>query len=512
MKMSRPNSEDQTSAAKTKRPFYRTLFGQLSLALIVFLLLINLVQLLTVRFTVLRSDDVFIQYQLWDVAKTIGAIVEEIPPEEIHQINLQQKFRQFQTLNPSLEIFLLRPDGSVVFESNQGDVRIGYSRKPSPVDVAPILKFLSGSASELAPLYGDDPHSHQEKAVFSAARIKLAGDEMYLYTILRGRSGRLAQQLYDENFSALYISLATASSGFAVVALGIALFYFFSRRVSHTVSVIRDFQTGNKQARIRSNSNDELGDLAKAFDEMAEKVVGSIAQLEDRDALRRDLIATISHDLRGPLTNISAHLERLRMDSSTGRAQESIEILQRNSKDLEELLEQLFELASLEAKENLPEPEETLLDIVFTDLALSYGPRAEAKGIRLRAEDEEKMTVLIDLTMLTRILNNLVENALKFTEEGGTITVRATREGERARISVSDTGSGIAESELPKIFEKFFQGESGKIANLSSCGLGLSIVRRLVELQGSVIQVKSAVGVGTEFFFFIKLGEPSLRK
>ena len=227
-------------------------------------------------------------------------------------------------------------------------------------------------------------------------------------------------------------------------------------------------------------------------------------ELEQRDALRRELIAAVSHDLRGPLANIKAHLERLRQRSTDDSAAgaETLETVSRNADQLGELLSQLFELAKLEAREVAPQLEEHLLNPLFEDLLISYRPKAIELGITLEYSlRDPALMVWADLTMLGRILGNLVENALRFTQAGGRITIEAiVREG-AVRIAVRDTGSGIAESDLTKIFERFYQGEGASIRNLSSCGLGLAIVRRLVELQGAEIRVQSKVDVGTEFYF-----------
>ena len=486
--------------ARVKLPLRRTLFGWISFAVALVGSVLAVVQYFTLRWTLSQADDVVVQVQQWNVAREYANAIERraLTPLAISEVKLAMY--QLSRLNPLVDAYLVDQSGEIRYSFATAE----FSPRLNRIRTEPIERFLADGASQQAPIYGDDPEKVGGDAVFSAAPVMIEGGKHYVYAVVGGSRRARLYQLFSENLLARYFSVNLITGLIVILISATMLFYVLSRRVSRTISTMRAFKDGDFSSRIGSTAKDELGELAMTFDEMADKIVLSVRELEQRDALRRELIAAVSHDLRGPLANIKAHLERLRQRSTDDSAAgaETLETVSRNADQLGELLSQLFELAKLEAREVAPQLEEHLLNPLFEDLLISYRPKAIELGITLEYSlRDPALMVWADLTMLGRILGNLVENALRFTQAGGRITIEAiVREG-AVRIAVRDTGSGIAESDLTKIFERFYQGEGASIRNLSSCGLGLAIVRRLVELQGAEIRVQSKVDVGTEFYF-----------
>lgn len=461
------------------------------------------VQYFTLRWTLSQADDVVVQVQQWNVAQEYANAIERRARSPLAMSEVQLAMHQLSRLNPQADAYLVDRSGEIRYSFAPAE----YSPKVSRISTEPIDRFLSEGASQRAPIYGDDPESPGGRAVFSAAPVTIEGGVHYLYVVVGGARRARLYQLFSENLLARYFSVNVITGLLVILISATLLFYGLSRRVDRTIRTMRAFKDGDFSSRIGSTAKDELGELATTFDEMADKIVNSVRELEQRDALRRELIAAVSHDLRGPLANIKAHLERLRQrstDDSAART-ETLETVSRNADQLGELLSQLFELAKLEAREVAPQLEEHLIEPLFEDLLISYRPKALELGITLEyALRDPALMVWADLTMLGRILSNLIENALRFTQPGGRITIEAVVYDGAVRIAVRDTGSGISESDLAKIFERFYQGEGASIRNLSSCGLGLAIVRRLVELQGAEIRVQSKVDVGTEFYFSLR--------
>ncbi len=489
--------------ASLRLPLRRKLFGWISFAVAIITCVLGVVQYFTLRWTLSQADDVVVQVQLWNVAQEYVNAIERGGEGSRNLPEIQNALYQFSKLNPMLDAYLVSESGEVVYSFST----LEYSPRRKKIAIEPLLQFLASGSSQQVPIYGDDPEDLKGRAVFVAAPLQLDGANYYLYGVISGRKRQRTYQLYSENYLARYFSITTLVALVVILVSATLLFYLLSRRVSRTVQTMRAFKDGDFSSRIHSTAKDELGELARTFDEMADKIVNSVHELEQRDSLRRELIAAVSHDLRGPLANIKAHLDRLQRARNAEQREgtvdtETIETVRRNADQLAELLSQLFELAKLEAREIAPQLEEHLLNPLFDDLLISYRPKAQELGLKLEYSLRDPgLTVRADLTMLGRVLSNLIENALKFTQPQGCITIEGRLVDGAVRISVRDTGSGISESELPKIFERFYQSEGASIRNLSSCGLGLAIVRRLVELQGAEIQVASKVDVGTEFYF-----------
>jgi len=216
-------------------------------------------------------------------------------------------------------------------------------------------------------------------------------------------------------------------------------------------------------------------------------------------------VSNLSHDLRSPLTATTACLETLdaRFSGDAARADDRqlVEVALRNTRNAARLVQSLGELSQLDEPQFQLRSETLPLSELLDDIALRFAPRAAALGVTLVAEAAtgEPAVATVDVELFERAIANLVDNALKFCPSGGRIVLRAQREGGQVRVSVSDTGAGIAEADQPHLFDRFYQvrqsvapatGEGGK-------GLGLAIVKRIAELHGGSVAVSSRLGEGT---------------
>lgn len=443
------------------------------------------------------------QLEMWPVAQEFAKIFER---ENTDIGELHRSLYSLLQVNPAVEVYLVREDGQVIYRSTDSK-----GERLERIRTEPIEHFLLPEASQSPPIYGDDPNDRKSQTIFSAARVRYRGQRAFSYAVLDGARYRHRTAISTDRYLLRYLATYGVLELLAAGGLCILMVLVLGRRVSRTIASVRAFRDGDLSSRIQMNKNDELGELAATFDEMADRISQSVKELENRDAMRRELIATISHDLRGPLANISAHLEQVQeRHGTTGPLGESIDIVRRNTGQLGDLLAQLFELAKLEAKEIEPQLEWHLTEQLFEDLIISYQPKARQAGITLRYQIEPKgLMIWADLTIIGRVFGNLIENALRFTSDGGSIELTALKTDAGIRLSVRDTGIGIPESDIARVFEKFYQGQSGIRQSISSCGLGLSIVRRLVELHAASIQVHSERGSGTEFHFTLPTPEGS---
>jgi signal transduction histidine kinase len=264
-----------------------------------------------------------------------------------------------------------------------------------------------------------------------------------------------------------------------------------------------------ENARLFDGLKREVRERMEAQHELSTALAQVERLKEDLEAenvyLRGDLIANVSHDLRTPLVSMRGYLEMLcskgeNLAPETRRSY--LEIALRQSEHLAKLIEELFELAKLDFKGLKIEREPFQLGELTFDVLQKFQLAADRKQVALRVEAPQPVpTVHADLSMIERVLDNLIGNALQHTPSGGTVSVGVRCDGARVSASVADTGSGIPEAELPFIFDRFYRVDKSRSRAYGGAGLGLAIAKRIVELHGSQITVESRTGEGSSFSF-----------
>jgi signal transduction histidine kinase len=250
--------------------------------------------------------------------------------------------------------------------------------------------------------------------------------------------------------------------------------------------------------------SDELDRLRSTFDHLAARVSQQVNSLEEVDRLRRELVASVSHDLRTPLAALRGYLETLQMMGDQLDAAEQrryVEAASRHTDRLAKLVDSLFELAKLESGGVQPQRERFQLEELAQDVAQPYELRAKDAGVALHCDLATGLpAVHADIGLVERVLENLIENALRHTPAGGRVTLRVAAAGEEVEVSVADTGRGIAPEALPRIFERFYRAGDDD-ASGEGMGLGLAIVERILALHDRAVEVESQPGEGTRFAF-----------
>jgi signal transduction histidine kinase len=229
---------------------------------------------------------------------------------------------------------------------------------------------------------------------------------------------------------------------------------------------------------------------------------------EAASRMREDLVAIVSHDLRNPLSAITMSAQLLRhslpMDS-TGRAVKQLEIIARSAERMNRLISDLLDMASIDAGALAVDWQPHSAHELLLDVVEMLQPVASDKSIRMDVVNTPPgLTVRADKERLLQVLSNLVGNAIKFTREGGSVTLRAEPQPELALFCVSDTGQGISEEQMPHLFDRYWQAKKdGRMG----VGLGLSIARGIVEAHGGSIWAESTPGKGTTFHFTLPRAE-----
>jgi two-component system phosphate regulon sensor histidine kinase PhoR len=228
------------------------------------------------------------------------------------------------------------------------------------------------------------------------------------------------------------------------------------------------------------------------------------------DQVRRDFVANASHELRTPLTSIRGFVEALEdgaaLDPPT--SQRFLGKIRTHADRMAALVEDLLELSRLESGERPPRWEEVAPAEVVEDVVASFASLASRKELALRRVDHSAPAIVTDADRLRRILENLVENAVKYTPEGGQVDVTSAPGPDgSAVLEVCDDGPGIAAEHLPRIFERFYRVDKARSRELGGTGLGLAIVKHLAEGMGATVRVESAPGKGARFTVTVPSGE-----
>jgi signal transduction histidine kinase/CheY-like chemotaxis protein len=228
-------------------------------------------------------------------------------------------------------------------------------------------------------------------------------------------------------------------------------------------------------------------------------------ELKQLDRMKSEFINIAAHELRTPLAILMGYASLLE-EESAGSQRHSLEIILRNAMKLRSLIDDMLNLRYLETGQTHLKPEEVNLCELIEEAFADLSPLAESKGHTVYIDAPRNFPTLIaDRQKISLVMVNLISNAIKFTNDGGTITVTARLDGDQAIVSVIDSGIGIPSGELERIFERFYQVEDSLTREHEGIGLGLAIVKGMVELCGGKIWVESALGVGSTFSFSIPL-------
>ncbi len=298
--------------------------------------------------------------------------------------------------------------------------------------------------------------------------------------------------------------LTGLSIGLGSLIIGFVLLRRMSRPLVNLTTATRAVAAGNLSVRVPARYPGEVGELAAAFNTMAE-------DLARADELRRNMTADVAHELRTPLSVIRGKLEGV-LDGIYPATSEHLEPILEETELLTHLVEDLRLLALAEAGQLTLEKRAMDVGDMLRDTQVNFGPQAADRGVTLALDlPAELPQVVGDWRRIAQVLGNLLTNALRHTPEGGCVTLSASVSvppppmggagGGEVRVTIADTGIGIPPPNLPYIFERFWRGDKSRSRASSETGLGLAIAKQLVEMHGGTISVESTPGAGSKFWF-----------
>lgn len=304
----------------------------------------------------------------------------------------------------------------------------------------------------------------------------------------------------------LYLAISRYLLWGAMLAVAIAFIitFFLSRRILAPVKALttasRSLGRGDFSQRVRVKDKSELGELASAFNTMAD-------DLERAEQLRRNMVTDVAHELRTPLSNLRGYLEAIH-DGVAEPDTATIRSLDEEAKLLSRLVDDLQELSLADAGElKLVCQVEEIADVI-NKAVTAIRAKAELKGVSVSVDLPAQLPpVKIDSHRIAQVLNNLLDNALVHTPENGAVTINARRQDNQVEVSVTDTGEGIPAEDLPNIFERFYRVDKSRTRSTGGRGLGLTIAKRLIEAHGGRIEAHSELGKGSRFTFTLPVTE-----
>ena len=316
---------------------------------------------------------------------------------------------------------------------------------------------------------------------------------MFMHVDMSATNSAIRQVIFD-------VLLCACIAVFVVVLTVSYITGRITRPITEMNNTVQRFTKGDFEARLDIKSSDEVGQLAMSFNNMAD-------ELNTLEQARKTFVANVSHEMRSPLTSMRGFLEAMQ-DGTISQEDygKYLDVVIAENKRMTAMVNDLLDLARIESGEYAMNRQTFDVNEVIRRILITF--EARISGKRLAVETDFKQNhcyVESDLMQISQVIHNLVDNAIKFSNDGGKLIVSTDCSKRDALVKVKDFGPGIAAEDLPYVFDRFYKGEKAHTpSGHSGTGLGLSIVKRIIDSQGQTIVVKSEEGAWTEFAFTLK--------
>ena len=477
---------------------FNSFFARLSILFLVLILILGAASLVIAFNASRHLFDEVEQLLNREYAASIAREIQPLVEDGFSEDKIKEAIHYMMVLNPMVEIYLLDDSGKILAYFTHPDEKLIRDR----VSLEPLITFTGNAGWE--PILGDDPKTESTLKPFSAAELEMGLLTGYVYVILRGQSYDRSLAMISSNY---YIRSGLFTFFIAVTVtllIGLLLFFFLTRRLKILSSAVRAFEKGEYGSRVNIGGNDELSSLGGAFNEMAGSIEEGVRQLKLAERQRSDLIANISHDLRSPLTSIRGHLETILLKEDALSAEDRRQFIEtsiRNVSTFQRLVEDLFELARFEAGQVKPERQHFSIAELTQDVVLKLASASSGRRISINFDPGETgIRMNADIGMIERLLTNIIMNAIAHTPDNGRITIGMTENNRYLEITVSDSGTGIPEEDLPHIFERFYRADKSRNRQTPGTGLGLAIAKEITELHSGTITAANSRDGGAVFY------------
>ncbi len=476
-----------------------SLLWRLSAAFLFLLLFLGLAYIIITTIAANRYFQETTQKLNAHVASEMLLEVQPFVNGEVNKEALDKLMHSMMAVNPTLEVYLLSPDGEIL-----SYVVFKKKVKLNRVSVDPIRDFLATGGQQY--VLGDDPRSPGQKTIFSATEVRenevLQG---YVYMVLASEEFENVASTLLGSYWLRVSSRAFILTLIAAFVIGLGLIALLTRNLRVIIQSVQRFEKGDLQARIpEKNTRGEMALLSRTFNQMADTILQNIDDLKKVDHLRRELIANVSHDLRNPLAVMHGYIETLLIkdeDIAPEERKKYYKIILESSEKLKRQVSDLFELSKLETGQMQLHKEPFPINELMQDASAKYKILADKKHVVLETNiDRTLPLVYADISLIDRVIQNLVDNAIKFTPEKGWVRLDVKKENGSVQIDVENSGAGISEKDINSIFDRYYKVNKDK-SGMEGTGLGLAIVKKILDLHQATINVQSVPNQYTRFVF-----------
>ncbi len=417
--------------------------------------------------------------------------------------NFSYEYYRKLTELANVRLTLISVNGVVLFDSQVDKIQIplleNHLNRPEIVEAAKSGKGVAERRSTTL----------NEEMIYIAKIIdrplKVDGLESEIYFIRIGLSSKDIHFLQNNIQRKIFYITAIL----LLIILGIA--FFISKAITRPLKEISvaavEIRGGNLEKRIPIRTQDEFGKLAETINNMVDRLNDDLIQMKKLERVRREFLGDVSHELRTPIFAIQASIETL-LNGAIDDSNVNKDFLNKalnNAKRIDALLFDLIEISRIESGDMKMSFKYFKLNELITQTVNEMQTHYEPKQIRVKVvSDDNDPEVFGDRDRIKQVLINLIDNAVKYTVDGGEVTVSTKKSEGDVQVCVIDNGCGIPEEHLQHIFKRFYRVDKARSREVGGTGLGLAIVKHIVEAHGSKVEVESEVGKGSRFSFLLK--------
>lgn len=400
-------------------------------------------------------------------------------------------------LSPILNMLAEAIDATVLVTNANGRILItaGTPELRRNADEESIARVLPKMQEDLYYEVGNLGGLYSHRQYTAAVPVRVNDSLLLGYVFVSSPADALAQTLSSNLKVYVYSVLGALLLSLAFVWL---MTDRFVRPLRQMAAATRCFARGDFSPRVKVKGRDEVAELGEALNNMA-------VSLSSVETMRRSFIANVSHELKTPMTTIAGFMDGM-LDGTIPPERQThyMQIVSDEVKRLSRLVRSMLDLSRIDSGELKLNRTRFDLTEMVCGVLVSSEQRIEQKRLRITGlEDSGRTEMEGDYDLMNQVLYNLLDNAIKFTNEGGDIDVRLSRLGDRVGVAIRNTGEGIPPSEMPQIFERFYKSDRSRSLDKNGVGLGLYIVQTVVRLHGGEVSVRSVEGEFTEFSFWV---------
>ncbi|MGN0452662.1 MAG: sensor histidine kinase [Ruminococcus sp.] len=387
-------------------------------------------------------------------------------------------------------------DGKVVYSSSEAFLH-KWDKLPSRV----MEHISDGEHFE----YGNLGNATDSKRYISAVPVTDSATDKVTGYLLVAQSTLWTSNYTPSVFTVLIVLILIAA--IVIFILSAVYAYNATRPLKQLTAAAKSFAVGDFTSRVKVKSNDEMGELANAFNEMADSLASS-------EGMRRNFISNVSHELKTPMTTIAGYIDGI-LDGTINKEEQDryLAIVSAEVKRLSRLVTSMISLSKIDSGEIKVNKEKFILEDTVFSVLFGFDQSLSQKHITVEGLSDDTDTYAYgDKDLIYQVIYNLVENAVKFTNEGGYIRFGFSNTAEKTCVYIENSGAGILPEDLRLVFDKFYKGDKSRSAHKNSMGLGLYIAKTIIQLHEGSITAESEPGKYCRFVFYLPTPPGGFRK